>query len=418
MTPRVGVAVVLGAHSEIAKLAEVIRLLGPLARVFHTGQHDATQSQEAWSAMGLPTPERVLAVADQPRARQVAAVVTELDDAFSARPPAAVLVQGDTNATLAGALAANAHGIPLVHVEAGLRSFDRAMPEEHNRVLVDHIADVLCVPTTVNWENLRAENVAESRIHVTGNTVVETVEALLPPRTERRIEMQQRGLRAAGFVLAMLHLPEHTEDPRVFATLLTELGRIRSTVVLPMAPRTVQWVHDHGLQHLLAALTVVEPLTHPQFLTLAAECAAIVSDSRGVEEECSVLKRPLLVVRRSTERPEVLGTFAERTTPGPEISEVVNGWLAEVPALHVRLERLPSPYGDGAASRRVAQLVRDLLAQGSARVKERVPACAPTGPPAGDLRAARPVRRSPAPAARAGRAAGVGARPALPGREQ
>jgi len=358
---RRGVGIVLGTRPEMVKLAEVARLLGDDARIFHTGQHDDdAMSREMWRALAMPEPDKVLNVGGRSRARQVADATSQLDEIFAVAPPAAVIVQGDSNATLAGALAANARHIPLVHVEAGLRSFDRTMPEEHNRVMVDHIADVLCAPSQVNRENLRAENISDRRIEVTGNTVVEAVRSQMPSAWSTLACLDALGARTGDYVLATIHRPENTDDVRALAMILGQLGAVDAQVILPLHPRTMARVQGYGLGHLLEPLTVIEPLAPPQFLALAAHSAALVSDSGGLQEECSVLKRPLLVVRRSTERPEVIGTFAERTTPGPEISQIVNEWLANLAHIHHRLASMPSPYGDGRASARIVQIVLEI----------------------------------------------------------
>ncbi|MFI2705809.1 non-hydrolyzing UDP-N-acetylglucosamine 2-epimerase [Cellulosimicrobium composti] len=352
----------LGTRPEMVKLAGIVRELGDQARIFHTGQHyDPSLSSEVWQSLGLPVPEAVLDVGGGSRAAQVGGALLALDEIFRSCPPRAVVVQGDTNATLAGALAANANSIPLVHVEAGLRSHDRAMPEEHNRVLVDHIADVLCAPTQTNRANLIEEAISSARVHVTGNTVVEAVQAQALPDDEQELVLARHGLRAGGYVLATIHRPENTDDQHTLETVLHELGKVRSRVVLPLHPRTRARVEQAGLEGLLSPLTVIEPLSPPQFLALAAHCAVMVSDSGGLQEECSVLKRPLLVVRRSTERPEVMGTFAERVTPGPAIADTVNAWLGDIASIHARLARLPSPYGDGSASSRIAALINDVV---------------------------------------------------------
>jgi UDP-N-acetylglucosamine 2-epimerase (non-hydrolysing) len=271
----------------------------------------------------------------------------------------AVVVQGDTNTTLAAALAANAGEIPIVHVEAGLRSHDRAMPEEHNRVITDHLADLLLAPTEIGRSNLLAEGIPDDRIVVTGNTVVEAVTSLLPSREQRSELLSRFGVTQAGFILSTFHRPENVDRPETFAAILSELAGLGVPVLLPMHPRSRIRVEQHGLSHLLDKLTVVDPLGYQDFLGLLAECALAVADSGGVQEEVSVLKRPVVVVRNSTERPEVIGTFASLVSPGPEIGHTVAGWLADLPNLHQRLAGLPSPYGDGGASERaVAELTR------------------------------------------------------------
>lgn len=360
-SPR-GIAIVLGTRPEMVKLAGIIHSLGSSSRVFHTGQHyDPALSGSVWESLGLPRPEATLTVGGSSRAAQVASTLTQLDAIFTARPPRAVVVQGDTNATLAGALAANALGIPLVHVEAGLRSFDRAMPEEHNRVMVDHIADLLCAPTDVNVENLLAERIPAERIVLTGNTVVEAVNAQRLPAAEVAAILADRGLVTDGYVLGTFHRPENTDSVEALTAILAELARVSLPVVLPLHPRTRARIREFGLEPLLDGITVIDPVTPPEFLALASSAAVLVSDSGGVQEECSVIKRPLLVVRASTERPEVMGSFAERVLPGPQISAIVGRWIGELDERHRALAALPSPYGDGSASERIADEIRSLV---------------------------------------------------------
>ncbi|MER5864610.1 UDP-N-acetylglucosamine 2-epimerase (non-hydrolyzing) [Kitasatospora sp. NPDC002040] len=363
LPPRPGtgrIAVVLGTRPELVKLAPLIHELGPATRLVHTGQHwDEAMSGRFLRELGLPEPELLTGVGGRPRAGQIAASLEQLDAAFTAERPGAVVVQGDTNATLAGALAANAHGIPLVHVEAGLRSHDRAMPEEHNRVMVDHIADLLCAATEENVANLRAESLYEPSIELTGNTVVEVVRRQLPDAASRAVLLARYGLRPDGYVLATVHRPENTDTAEALGAVLTELGRIAADtpVLFPMHPRTRAAVERHGLEPLLARLTVTGPVGYGEFLGLARHAALLVSDSGGVQEECTVLGRPLLVVRRSTERPEAMDAgFATLVDPGPELGALAAEWLADAPERLARLAATPSPYGDGLASVRIARL--------------------------------------------------------------
>ncbi|MGW1145123.1 non-hydrolyzing UDP-N-acetylglucosamine 2-epimerase [Streptomyces sp. NPDC002454] len=359
LPPR-SVAVVLGTRPELVKLAELIRLLGPAARILHTGQHyDPELSGGFLDELRVPEPEFLPGVGGRPRAVQVGAALAALDAGFEAAPPLAVVVQGDTNAALSGALAANARDLPLVHVEAGLRSHDRAMPEEHNRVVIDRIADVLCAPTPGNRESLLAEGIAAERITVTGNTVVEAVRDHLPPPGERAALLNGHGLTADGYVLATVHRPENTDEVPALAAVLGELARIGGElpVILPLHPRTRARIAAAGLDPLLAPVTVLPPNGYGTFLALARHAAVIVSDSGGVQEETTVLGRPLVVVRRSTERPEALADFAELTPPGPGITAAVRRRLAEGAEGLRRLAALPSPYGDGSASLRIAGLV-------------------------------------------------------------
>ncbi len=362
LPPR-SVAVVLGTRPEIIKLAHVIRLLGPAAMVLHTGQHyDWGLSAVFIEAFGLPAPVAHLEVGGRTRGEQIGLAVSALDGFMADHRPEALVVQGDTNTALAGGLAANAREIPLAHVEAGLRSFDRRMPEEHNRVLVDHIADVLFAPTDVAEKNLLEEGTPESRIRVTGNTVVEAVLELMPAASERIPLVDQYQLRPGGYILSTFHRPENVDDPSRFAAILKELASLDLPVLLPLHPRSLARAREQGLTPLLDELVIVEPIGYREFLGLGAESAFLISDSGGVQEEVSVYKRSVIVVRRSTERPEVLGTFAELVEPGPGISEIAGLWASDVPGLHERLASIPSPYGDGTASTKIVEEMGEFVA--------------------------------------------------------
>ncbi|MEX2322720.1 MAG: UDP-N-acetylglucosamine 2-epimerase (non-hydrolyzing) [Acidimicrobiia bacterium] len=362
--PRGSIAVVLGTRPEIIKLGHVIRLLGDATSIVHTGQHyDASLSSDFFDAFQLPAPDHQLGVGGGSRGAQIGSALQALDELFLKTEPAAVIVQGDTNSAVAGALAANARGIPLVHVEAGLRSFDRRMPEEHNRVIADHLADLLCAPTATSRSNLLAEGISEERIVITGNTVVEAVTSLLPDASVRRSLLAEFNLEPGEFILSTFHRPENVDDLHTLRTILDELARLPKPVVLPLHPRTAARAgRDLATSKLLGQLRVVEPLPYPAFLGLSAESAMMISDSGGVQEEASVLKRPVLVVRRSTERPEVIGTFAERVEVGPDMGTTALAWLADLPALHEKLGAIASPYGDGTASKRTVDAILELLA--------------------------------------------------------
>ncbi|MFB7910429.1 non-hydrolyzing UDP-N-acetylglucosamine 2-epimerase [Kitasatospora sp. NPDC056076] len=363
--PPNSVAVVLGTRPELVKLAPLIHELGDATRLVHTGQHwDEAMSGRFLRDLDLPEPELLTGVGGRPRAGQIAQSLGQLDAAFAEDRPAAVVVQGDTNATLAGALAANAREIPLVHVEAGLRSYDRAMPEEHNRVMVDHVSDLLCAATEDNVANLRAESLDRGRIELTGNTVVEVVRRQLPDAATRAALLAAHGLRPDGYVLATVHRPENTDTAEALGAVLAELDRIAragTPVLFPMHPRTRAAVERFALDALLERLAVTEPVGYGDFLGLASHAALLVSDSGGVQEECTVLGRPLLVVRRSTERPEAVDAgFAALVRPGEELGELARGWLSDTPERLARLAATPSPYGDGRASARIAALTAAL----------------------------------------------------------
>ncbi len=362
--PPDSVAVVLGTRPEIIKLAHIIRLLGPAARVIHTGQHyDANLSEVFFRAFGLAPPSRFLEVGGEPRGIQIGEATSRLTRLFEDDPPRAVVVQGDTNAVLAGALAANATETPLVHVEAGLRSYDRAMPEEHNRVICDHLSDLCLAPTETSASNLAGEGIEGERVAVTGNTVVEALGALLPTSAERAGVLARFCLAPNGFILSTFHRPENVDQPQTWETILSDLAGLSLPVVLPLHPRSRQRASSFGLGPLLDQLRVVDPLPYPEFLALLAECALAVSDSGGVQEEVSVVKRPMVVVRNSTERPEVIGTFAVLRQPGEGVYEAITQIVETLDYTHRRLSATPTPYGDGTASLRSVTLIERLAAK-------------------------------------------------------
>lgn len=354
------VAVVLGTRPEIVKLAHIINLLGDAGRVIHTGQHyDRNLSDDIFKDLSLLPPEVFLGVGGSTRGTQIGDATRLLDQHFSSNAYRAVVVQGDTNSVLAGALAANAGGLFLCHIEAGLRSHDRAMPEEHNRVVADHLSDLCCAPTEVAVANLTNEGIDANRIVQTGNTVVEAVQGLLPAPPERIEIARSYRVEPGRFILATFHRPENVDDARPFRAILETLGRLPLPVVLPLHPRSAASAVNNGLTGLLDRLIVTEPIGYRDFLALEAESALMVSDSGGIAEEASVVKRPLVVVRRSTERPEVMGTFAIRVEPGEEIYTaaiklIEDGWD--------HLQDTASPYGDGTASSRSLQALAERIA--------------------------------------------------------
>lgn len=361
------IAVILGTRPEIIKMAEIVRRIGDRVLLVHTGQHwDHAMSGSFMSHLGLPEPEIVLAVGGSSRSSQIAQTLQGLDEVFRTLRPAAVMVQGDTNTVVGGALAANAHGIPLVHVEAGLRSFDRAMPEEHNRVLADHLADLCLAPTEHNRDLLTAEAIPPDRIVVTGNTVVGAVTAALragAAGASRAIEAF--GLQSGEYVIATIHRPENTDSREQLQSVLGALDALaeKFPILLPLHPRTLARATEFGLTPLLDRLTLLEPMGYEEFVALSANAALTISDSGGVQEEATVWKRPLIVVRRSTERPEAIGTFARLSTGGPSLVKTATEMFANRERIRLDLSTLPSPYGELDAAERCVRATYEMLAR-------------------------------------------------------
>jgi UDP-N-acetylglucosamine 2-epimerase (non-hydrolysing) len=357
------IAVIVGTRPEIVKLAPVMRLLGDRGVLFHSGQHEDDELSGVFLAANGLTLDRALSgIRGEPRHVQVGRMIEQFGGLLAARPPAAVIVQGDTNTASAGAQAASYTGVPVIHVEAGLRSGDRAMPEEINRCVTGVLADLHCAPTGQAVANLRAEGVPAARIMLTGNTIVEATRRMLPgPRAARRIATAA-GAEPGEYVLATIHRPENTDDPARLEAILDELGKLGLPAVLPLHPRTRAAARRHGLTPALDRLHVIPPADHRTFLALASQARLLVSDSGGVQEECTVLKRPLIVVRNSTERPESIAAgFAHLVQPGPAIGDLGRALIADA-GLGRRLAAIPCPFGDGMASERIAARALAFLA--------------------------------------------------------
>lgn len=353
---------VLGTRPEIIKLAPLIRALGPKAQVVHTGQHyDANLSQAFLDQFGLVEPGTYLDVGGHTRGAQIGKIISAMDDHLNESKAGAVVVQGDTNSVLAGALAANARETPLIHVEAGLRSYDRAMPEEHNRVLTDHVADLCLAPTQQNIDNLAAERIDSARVRLTGNTVVEALSWLRPVEHDVEAMLSGRELMWEEFVLCTFHRPENVDDPESLHRILHALESCPMTVYFPMHPRTRARVSALAGDLRLENLRIVDPVDYVTFLGLQSAAALIIADSGGVQEEVTVLKRPLVVVRNSTERPESLGTFATLVRPGEDLSAAVEHAFESVSDDLARLQDEPSPYGDGRATQRSMAAISELF---------------------------------------------------------
>jgi UDP-N-acetylglucosamine 2-epimerase (non-hydrolysing) len=353
---------ILGTRPELIKAAPVLKALGEVGSLIHTGQHfDEGLSGSFIRELGISEPVASLRVGGLSRAGQIGTGVERLEEILMDMQPRAVVVHGDTNATLTGALAANALHMPLVHMEAGLRSFDRRMPEEHNRVVVDHLADLCCAPTDINHSNLAAEGINGGRVVVTGNTIVEAVKAHMPTAADRRRMVAEMGLMSGGFMVATMHRPENVDSPEPLLVILEALADQTVPVLFPAHPRTMRAIDRLGFRPLADRLKVVEPMSYGQFLAFSAEAALLVSDSGGVQEEASIVKRPVIVVRRSTERPEGLGTFSHLQMADEKLGAVIAAALESAPEAREELAKLPTPYGDRLSSARIAAAIAALV---------------------------------------------------------
>lgn len=359
------VAVVVGTRPEAVKLAAVVEALGPRARVIHTGQHhDRSMWHNVVCDLQFPAPALSVELGNLPRGEQIGSATRAIAQHLDAHPAAAIIVQGDTNSTLAGALAGNATGTCVVHVEAGLRNDDLSMPEESNRRLADCVSDVCCVPHALNRARLLAENVSGDRIFLTGNTLAETFLRLLPAPDECSTIQERWGVKAGAYALATVHRAQTVDDPLLLREVLEGLGALaqRTPVLFPLHPRTEKRISKHRLGRLLRPLRTCAPLGPSEFIALESGAALIASDSGGVQEEAAMLKIPLVVLRTSTERPELVGSFCRLVGSCNTASVLARAW-DDVPAWTVALAAAELPYDNRNAAGRVVAAMDTVLAR-------------------------------------------------------
>jgi len=356
----VKLAVVVGARPNFVKLAALYRPLGEWTDmvVIHTGQHyDDAMSAMLFTELDLPLPDVNLGVGSGTHSEQTARIMLGLEPVLVDLAPDLVVLVGDVNSTLAGALVAAKLQMPTAHVEAGLRSGDRGMPEEINRLLVDHVSDLLFAPSDDAVTNLAREGIDPGTIHLVGNVMIDTLVAALPKARARASEVRQRFGVPAEFALLTLHRPETVDDPSVFGAVMGAVAELAADlpVVFPVHPR----VGADARQLAAGApnLVLTDPLGYLDFIALEDTASVVVTDSGGVQEETSFLGVPCVTTRVSTERP-VTCTLGTNRLVGHDRTRIVNDTRA------ARAEsRKPAtiPLWDGQTGGRISQVVRTAL---------------------------------------------------------
>jgi UDP-N-acetylglucosamine 2-epimerase (non-hydrolysing) len=362
---RPSIVYVVGARPNFVKMAPVVREMRARAPgldhvIVHTGQHyDAEMSAVFFEELGLPKPDHLLGVGSGTHGVQTARALERLETVLEERRPRTVIVPGDVNSTLAAALAAAKLEIPIAHLEAGLRSFDRTMPEEINRVLVDQLARWCFIHSPEAESHLNREGIGSGRVRFVGNTMIDTLVSL-QPRIRRSGIHAELGIERHDYLLVTLHRPALVDGP-LLPTVIEELSAIARDrpVVFPVHPRTRARLDSMSV--LASALKLVDPVGYIDFLALESFAAGVLTDSGGVQEETTFLRVPCFTLRESTERPvtltqgtnRLLGLRPDRIRDIPEL-------LAQATT------NLRAPDGwDGHASSRVADvLVGDLTEAG------------------------------------------------------
>ncbi len=350
------VLLVVGARPQFIKAAAVIRAMQGRCtyQLVHTGQHyDGNLSQVFFDELGLPAPDLHLELPpDSGRGAQVAAMIAALEPILAAAHPDWVLVVGDTNTTLAGALAASFAGLRLAHLEAGLRSFNRRMPEEINRVVVDHLADCLFCPSQAALDNLADEGICRG-VHLVGDVMLDALLYYRQRALQRSTALTRFGLEAGRYLLATVHRAENTDDPERLASILTALQQADEPVLLPLHPRTRKAMLAGRFpgQESGGALRLVEPLGYLDLICLAASARLILTDSGGLQKEAYWLGVPCLTLREETEWVETVEA-GWNLLVGADTQRILHAIGAFSPS-----GERPPLYGDGKAAARVVHLL-------------------------------------------------------------
>jgi UDP-N-acetylglucosamine 2-epimerase (non-hydrolysing) len=354
---------VVGARPNFMKLAPVDRELAKRRDVehiiVHTGQHyDPEMSDAFFEELWIPAPDYHLGVGSGSHALQTAAAMQRLEPVLVPLRPDLVLVYGDANSTLAAALVAAKLGLPVGHVEAGLRGGDRTLPEEINRAVTDRLADVLLAPSREAGANLLSEGVASERVNFVGNVMIDSLCGALARARERDVPARHR-LQEAEFVVVTLHHPSNVDDPTTLRTLLDVLRRVsrERPVVFPVHPRARKQLRAAGVA--LASdedLRLIDPVSYGEMLGLVAGAALVITDSGGLQEETTFLGVPCLTVRPHTARPITCSHGTNRLVPprGEVILAAVARAIARHPPVRPMIERW-----DGRAAERVVQVLCD-----------------------------------------------------------
>lgn len=352
---------VVGARPNFMKVAPIMAEMARRPGIFqqvlvHTGQHyDFQLSEVFFGDLEMTPPDEFLNVGSGTHAQQTARIMHTFEPVLARHNPDWVIVVGDVNSTLACALVCSKMGVRVAHVEAGLRSHDRTMPEEINRLLTDQISELLFTPSLDADENLRREGIAADKIRFVGNVMIDSLVRVLPQAAQRPI-VRQMGLEPRQFVLATLHRPANVDDPKVLREIVWALLRIgeRWPVIFPVHPRTRTSLASLELPQIEGRLRLLTPLGYMDFLALMQSAKLVVTDSGGVQEETTYLGIPCLTVRPNTERPITVDQGTNRLVAARR--DAIVAAAQETTAAPSQNRRIP-PLWDGTAARRIADVM-------------------------------------------------------------
>ncbi|ALE06657.1 UDP-N-acetylglucosamine 2-epimerase [Arthrobacter sp. ERGS1:01] len=338
---------VVGARPQFVKLAPIAKAMDGRAEhiIVHTGQHyDELMSDVFFQDLGIPAPDYNLGVGSGKHGEQTGSMLTGLENVFEEAKPDVVLVYGDTNSTLAAALAAVKIHIPVAHLEAGLRSFNRRMPEEHNRVLTDHASDLLLSPTQVGMDHLATEGLSARSVMV-GDVMTDVLYSVRDQLASAGQPLPD-GVTQGNYYVCTIHRPDNTDDPARLKAIVDSLSALGKPVLLLAHPRLRALAETHGIDLNIGALVLSDPLAYPQLVNAVANSAGVVTDSGGLQKEAFLLRVPCTTIRPETE-------WVETVELGWNV--LVNDDLSQLAGVVERSAPAPTdeaPYGDGHAAQR------------------------------------------------------------------
>ncbi len=352
------IAIVLGTRPEIIKMSPVIRECEKQNLdyfILHTGQHYSYNLDKVFfEQLELPEADYNCDVGSGTHGAQTGTILREIEKVLLQEKPDVVLVEGDTNTVLAGALAATKLHIKVGHVEAGLRSYDRKMPEEINRVLADHCSDYLFAPTAKSRQILLGEGIPAERIFVTGNTIVDALYQNLSISGGRTSPLHEFGFLQNKYFLVTAHRQENVDIKARFEGIIKGLERVASAfelpVIYPIHPRSRKMMNRFGLE--TAGIKFIDPVDYLSFLQLESKAKLVLTDSGGVQEETCVLKVPCVTLRDNTERPETL-EVGSNVLAGTKAENI----LAATTEMIGRNNNWENPFGDGRAAERIVEIL-------------------------------------------------------------
>ncbi|MFN8369799.1 MAG: UDP-N-acetylglucosamine 2-epimerase (non-hydrolyzing) [Bacteriovoracaceae bacterium] len=360
---------VIGARPQFIKAAAVSRAVAVFAEkknrmveevICHTGQHyDRDMSKIFFEELNIPEPKYHLAVGSGSHAVQTGKMLEAIEGVINLEKPSCVLVYGDTNSTLAAALVVSKMGIPLVHVEAGLRSFNRSMPEEINRVLTDHLAALNFCPTKVAVDNLAREGITKGVFQV-GDVMFDMVKMSQEIAQSRSKMREKLGLEKKQFILATVHRPVNTDDPDALKRIVTSFSKLEKKILFPLHPRVREKIRSFKLEKFIGENTILEaPLSYFDMIAMLSDASMLITDSGGAQKEARILKVPCVTLREETEWTETLEDGWNQLV-GSDFEKIITA----VKNTNIDFKKgrsLEDLYGDGFAAFKIVEFILDKL---------------------------------------------------------